>query len=152
MLVYVLLVVLHISLGALWFGAPLMIGSVLKKSAASGQAGFAAGARVADRMALLGGIGSAGSLLTGLALIFKQYGGMKGLPAPFHIALTLVLIGVVLSFAFIKPTTRKLAAAADAADYNPADATGSIKKMSMFSGISQLLWLISLVCMYASRV
>jgi len=146
------LVVLHIALAALWFGAPLMIGSVLKKSAATGQAGFAAGAGVADRMALLGGVGSAGALLTGLALIFSVYGGMKGLPVPFHIALTLVLLGVVLSFGFIKPTTSKLVAAAAAADYKPATAASSIKKMSMFSGISQLLWLISLVCMYAAQM
>jgi len=152
MIVYLVLVVLHIALGALWFGAPLMIGSVLKKSAAAGQPAFAAATGVADRMALLGGVGSAGAFLTGLTLIFSVYGGMKGLPVPFHIALTLVLVGVGLSFGAIKPTTGKLAQAAQAADYNPSSATSSIKRLSMFSGISQLLWLIALVCMYAAKM
>lgn len=146
---YLILVVLHISLATMWFGAPLMIGSVLKKSAAAGQAAFAAGAGVASRMALFGAIGSAGALVTGVALIFTAYGGMKGLPVPFHIALTLVLIGVGVSFGGTLPTTRRLARDAQAADFDPSSATSSIKRLSMFSGISQLIWLVVLICMYA---
>ena len=44
---YLILVVLHISLASMWFGAPLMLGSVLKKSAAAGPSAFAAGTGVA---------------------------------------------------------------------------------------------------------
>lgn len=149
---YLILVVLHISLASMWFGAPLMLGSVLKKSAAAGPSAFAAGTGVAKRMALLGGIGSLGALLTGLSLVFMVYGGMSSLPIPFHVALTLVLLGVSLSLGAIWPKTHRLAKAAQAEGYSPSSATRTLKQLTMLSGINHTLWLGSLICMYAAKL
>ena len=149
---YLILVVLHICLAAMWFGAPMMMGSVLKRSAAAGPAAFAAGARVANRMALLGGIGCVGALLTGLSLVFMVYGGLSRLPIPFHVALSMVLLGVVLSLGAIWPATRRLALAAQAEGYSPSSAGSTLKQLTMMSGVNHTLWLGSLICMYAAKL
>jgi hypothetical protein len=144
-----ILVVFHILFGALWFGGPLMIGSTLKKSLPAGQQAFAAATGVAGRMSLLGLVGTLGSLLTGVGLIFMKYGGMKGLPVRFHAALGLVLLASVLSFVLVKKPVGRLAAAAAASDFDAAAATSGAKRLSMGVGINHLLWLVCLVLMYA---
>ena len=143
------LVVLHILFGTLWFGGPLMIGSTLKKALPAGQQAFAAATGVANRMSVLGLVGTLGSLATGVALIIVKYGGMKGLPVRFHAALGLVLVASVLSFVMVKRPVGKLAAAAAGADFDTAAATSGAKRLSMGVGINHLLWLICLVLMYA---
>jgi hypothetical protein len=144
-----ILVVFHVLFGALWFAGPLMLAGTLKKAQPHGQAAFHAAAQIADRMGLYAVVGNLGSLLTGVGLIFMKYGGMKGLPVRFHIALGLVLIGTAVGFGLLKPTVGKIVKAAAAADYDPTSATKTMKRVSMGVGINHLLWLICLVLMYA---
>jgi len=144
-----ILVVIHVLSGALWFGGPLMVGSTLKKAQPHGRPAFAAAAGVASRMAMLGSVGALLSFLTGVGLIFMKYGGMKGLPVRFHIAMGLGMVATGVGFGLIKLTAGKLATAAAADSYDPSAAVPSIKRLSMGVGINHLLWLICLVLMFA---
>lgn len=146
-----ILVVVHILFGALWFGGPLMIGSTLKRALPVGQEAFAAATGVANRMSVLGLVGNVGSLLTGVGLIFLKYGGMKGLPVPFHAALGLVTLGLVLGIVLVKNQVGTLAADAAGGSFDAAAALKRTKRVSMGVGMSHLLWLIALVLMYAGR-
>jgi putative copper export protein len=144
-----ILAVVHVAFAALWFGAPLMMGSTLKKARPHGQAAFHAAAGVAHRMATLASVGILGVIATGVGLIFLKYGGMKGLPVRFHIALGLALLATGVGFGLLKSTAGKLVSAAAAEGFQPDSATASIKKLSMGTGINHLLWLICLVLMFA---
>jgi hypothetical protein len=143
------LVVLHVIFGALWFGGPLLIGSTIKSALPHGRPAIHAAAGVANRMATFGLVGNLGSLLTGVGLIFWRYGGMKGLPVRFHIALGLGLIGAVLGFVLLKPTASKLLAAAGAEGFTAEAAGPAKKRLAMATGINHLLWLVALTLMYA---
>lgn len=144
-----ILVVFHVVFAALWFGAPLMLGSVLKKAKPHGRAAFHAATTVGARMAMLAGVGVIGVVVTGVGLIFLKYGGMKGLPVRFHIALGLGLLATGVGFGLLRPTVSKLAQAASAESYDLEQATASIKRVAMGVGINHLLWLICLVLMFA---
>ncbi len=144
-----LLVIFHIAFAALWLGAPLFIRSTLKQAEPHGAPAFRGAAAVAAKAATFTGAGAAGALLTGVGMIFLRYGGMKGLPVRFHVALGLVLVGCGVVFGLLRPAVGKVVAAAetgaDAATLAPL-----YKKIAMGTGIGHLIWLVSLVLMYAN--
>ena len=143
-------VVLHIAFGSLWFGGPLVMGSVLKKTAAAGRPAFVVGTQLAARMSVLTLVGLLGVLVTGPALIFLSFGGMGGAPVRFHIALGLVLVGLAVGLGLLRPTVSGLVKLAADPNVDMAAATGKLKRVSMGVGINHLLWLVCLVLMYAA--
>lgn len=148
MSLYLLAVVFHVLFASLWFGAPLAIGGILRRTLPLGQESFKVGAQLCDKLSAMAILGSLGSFLTGISLIFIQFEGFGGLPPRFHIAMTLVLVGIILGFAWLKPMATKLIALAEDAAFDPADARTTVKRLSMGIGINHLMWLITLVLMF----
>lgn len=145
-----ILVVFHVVFGALWFGGPLLVGSIVKSAAPHGRAAFHAATTVAARAGTLAVVGNLGALATGVGLIFMKYGGMKGLPVRFHIALGLSLVGAAVVLGLLKPTLGKLVSASAADGYDPSAARPSVKRLAMATGINHLVWLVCLVLMFAA--
>ena len=143
-----LVVILHIALGALWLGAPLYAGPLLKRAADLDQAAALQVAQAANRSVTIAAVSMLGVLLSGVGLIFMRFGGMGGAPPRFHIAMTLVLVATILGFAVLKPTVVKVVKAAQSGDYQGSVALAAGKRLSMVTGITHLLWLGSLTLMY----
>ena len=91
MWVYVLLRVFHITVAALWFGAPLGMVGLLRGGLASGPEAFKMSCDLVGKKAKISGIAGILTLLSGIAIIF-QMGGFGSVPVPIHIAMGLVLV------------------------------------------------------------
>ncbi|MEZ4471233.1 MAG: hypothetical protein R3F60_10610 [bacterium] len=146
---YIALVILHIVAGATWFGGPLSLAGGLKRALAGDGAGFRIATTGAVRQATVAAIGALLTLATGLGLVFAVYGGFKGLPVRFHMALGLVIVGAALAWGAVRPTCTRLAAAAAGPGFAPESVRPAVKRLSMFIGIGHTLWLAALVLMYA---
>ena len=142
------LVILHIVAAATWFGGPLSLASGLKRALGGDRRTFELATAGAVRQATVAAIGAAVTMLTGLGLIFTVYGGFKGLPTRFHMALGLVIIGAALAFGAVRPTCTRLAAAAASPAFTADSVRSAVKRLSMFIGIGHTLWLAALVLMY----
>ena len=145
---YVITVVLHVALATLWFAGGLFPSRILKSTRALGNDAFRVGAEMASHYGMLAGVGAIGAFVSGIAMIFVRYGGFSGLPVPFHIALTLVLLGVLMGLFGYRPLFRSLVELAEQGKTTSDEVTALIKRVSMMTGISHLLWLGALVCMF----
>lgn len=142
------LVVLHISFAALWFGGPLLATSMLKAAAPHGREPFLAAARLGDKGGAMAGIGTIGVLGTGLGLIFYVYEGFGGLPTNFHAALGLLILAMINGFGFLLPAAKRVVADAKQDDWTLEKARPYMKRLAMGGGINHLLWFSLLVLMY----
>jgi len=149
MWLYVLLRVFHITVAALWFGAPLGMVGLLRGGLASGPEAFKMSCALVGKKGKIAGIAGILTLLSGIAIIF-QMGGFGSVPVPIHIAMGLVLVMLGLAFGVLKPLGGKISAYAgsDLDDAARADIDGMLKKMAMLTGITHTLWLVILVLMY----
>lgn len=143
--VYVLLVVLHISFAAVAFGAPLGSPGSVRRARAISRDALLHAANEAMRRGQMAGISGIGILLTGLGLIFYR-GGFAIVPHNFHAALGIGLFLVVFGVAFQRPTGARLIEAATKGD--DAGITKGQKLLGMGAGITQLMWLVTLVLMF----
>lgn len=139
MIAYQIVVVLHIAFAALLFAGPLGLSSLVKAAAAAGPQALGVASETALRRTGYTFVGALGVLGSGVAMIFlSAWGGFKGLPPRFHIALTLGLVMVVVSAVLLHPAAKLIA-------NDPAKA---VKRLAMSGGIIQLLWVVCLVLMY----
>lgn len=145
-ILYIVLLVLHISSAALLFGGGLGMVKNLKRSLEAGQATFSVAAQDAARRGSVIGAASLATLATGLGLIFAM-GGFKSVPFTIHIALTLMLLAIGVSAALIKPSTARLVQFAQAEALEKEKVGSAIKKIAMGSGILHLIWITNLTLM-----
>jgi len=134
-----LLILVHIAAAATAFGVLLSPSGALKRARAAGSVALTAAAGEVARAAVIAAISDVVAFATGLGLIFTR-GGFAAHGPPYHAAMGLVLVMAALAFFFVRGQAQRLAAGGDAA---------GIKKIAMGSGILQLLWLTTLVLMFA---
>ncbi|MCP4810386.1 MAG: hypothetical protein GY913_22705 [Proteobacteria bacterium] len=104
-------------------------------------------AETSTRMGRVGAVANAGTLATGLGLMFAVYGGM-GAPVRFHVALSLVLLAGVLGFAVQKPAGKKLVELASAPDWTVEKTAGQMKKLAIAVRLQHVAWLGCLIAMF----
>ncbi len=140
--------VLHIAGAALWFGGVLSIAPIVRRSLGFGRDVQRSAATLAYRFGWFSGVGTLLSCASGVALIFSHYGGFKGLPPRFHIALTLSILALLNAFLLLIPTLSRLKAHAgeEGARTKTEDA---VKRLSLATAFSHLFWFISLILMFA---
>lgn len=142
-----LLLLLHVTLAAVVFGAPIgSIGTARRALAVSPDA-FALAAVDADRRGRLASICAMLLLLTGLGLVFA-YGGFSAVTSNFAIALGVMLAGIAFSFAWMKPTGARLVALSQARPVETVAAEAALNKLAFGSGVLHTLWLALLALMY----
>lgn len=142
-----ILVIVHVTLAAVVFGAPLGAVSAAKRALAVNPEAFKLAASEVDRRGKLTSISAILLLLSGVGLILA-YGGFGVVSKNFHIALTVMLAAIAFSFAWMKPNSAKLLAAAEAQPTDKDAAQVALKKLAMGSGILHAIWLVLLVLMY----
>lgn len=140
---HVLTIFLHVAFAAAWFGLALSL-PALTRGVLSSE-GAAAAAQVGNRVMAMMGITIVLFYVFAVAN-FLLGGSVRVYGWPYHTAITLGLLLVVLQFVLIRPTWRKLAAAAGSPD--AAVARG---RLGMATGIGHGLWLGILVLMYLHR-
>ena len=144
-----LLIFLHV------FAAILLVGTVCistsafpgqVEKAAAGDASAAGAAGVLNKITTTYGYISAIVPVLGLAIFLTDLSTYKS-QVQFHIALLLAVIAWVILLVVIIPKQNK-AMAAIATPGAGADITKLRKKIAMFSGVFNLLWVICAILMY----
>ena len=131
-----LLVLLHITTAAGWFGLAIIFGAVARKAVGTGGSELI---DVGSKMERFMTIFIVATFLFGLGAFFL--GGGFGLYGPnYHTSITLVLILVLIQFFLIRPAWRSIAAAGEGA-------ASSRKKLGVGIGIGHLLWFVVLILM-----
>lgn len=143
-ILYNVVVILHILLVAVWLASGLGLGGRLKRAHAKGGLALAAAVDEAARARVLALVGSLGTLFSGVGLIFVQYQGFKGLPVGFHLALGLVLLGLIVEFALVGPAVK-------AVREGPAGLAAA-KRVAAGTGVIHLIWMVSLAFMIIKKL
>ncbi len=143
---YIPLLVLHISSAALLLGATTGMLRNLRRTAALGKEAFALAVEDAGGRAKVMMKAGPTTLLTGLGLIFLL-GGFAVVPLNIHIALALMLLAQVVSVTVMRPAMGRLLKIAGEPVFDPGAVSAPLKKLAMGQGILHLLWLSMLVLM-----
>ncbi len=141
------LLALHISAAAILFGNTISIIGSCRRARNIDDSAFRHATLEAQRAGKIASIMSILVLLTGVGLIFT-IGGFAAAPKNFHLALGLILVAIIFSFAWMKPNTDRLVASAAGDSVDSAAADAAMKKLAMGSGILHTLWLGILLLMY----
>lgn len=144
-MLYLSLRFVHIIFMAAWFGAPLFIASDIRRTLAAGPAGLPLLERRVGRSNMVAAIGAVGTILTGFGLIFAL-GGFGKVPPPIHAGLLLGVIMLLLGGGGIDRTCKQIFKQLGEGA-SPESLGRLTKRLSMLSGIFQLLWLVTLVLM-----
>ena len=145
---HTLLVILHILTASAWFGLGMRLGSQAKLAATGQHVVAVDGARTLSLM----GIMLVATFVFSMTLLMVG-GGYPG-QVQYHIASTLIIVLLIIQFVFLRPAWNKLCTAVATAndqgkpDFEGAQASAYARKISMFSGIGHLLWVILLVLMF----
>jgi hypothetical protein len=148
-MLYLSLRFVHITFMALWIASGGFAGSDVRRTLATGDPAQVPLLRVRmQRFAILGGVSSLVTILTGIALIFAL-GGFGKVPVAIHVGLTLGVILGIVGGAGIGGTWRKIDALLGpaGAPSDPSAVAALVKRLSMHTGIFHLLWLTTLVLM-----
>lgn len=125
---------------AVLVGVGLDLTRLAKQALEISPAAFKLTADRAQRVSSIRGIASVVSLLTGVGLIFMR-GGFARVTTNYHIAMGLLIVGIVVGILVAKPATDALSAAHSDSRADAPAARAAIKKLAMGQGISHLLWL-----------
>jgi len=150
-MIHTILIILHVLTASAWFGLSLRLGSQAKL-AATGQTAVAVdGARTISLMSIM--------LITTFVfsmIILSLGGGYPG-QVQYHIASALIVVLIGIQFVLLRPVWNRLRAAVepmnDSQELENKNSQASIyaRKISIFSGIGHLLWMILLVLMFWNR-
>ena len=134
----------HLISMATWFAAALFMPGDVRRTLESPNSDLELLRGRANRAVRLATVFSWATLLSGIALIFAV-GGFGEVPPPIHISLLLALVAIGVG-AGLGSTWRKIDA--ELQKGTPRDQVAPMaKKLAMFSGIFQLLWLVILLLM-----
>jgi len=141
---YFALRLLHLMFATLWFGVGLTLPGDVRRTLSRGRPQVDTLPERALRATVIALGSGVLAILTGVALIFNR-GGMKAVSVRIHAGLGLALVLLALTvLGFL--THRKIAEVIrSGGDLEPARALA--KRVSMLSGIEQLVWLIILTLM-----
>lgn len=148
---YVFLRVLHIAIAASWLGVSLGAGGQVKRALAAGPKLFSQATRELRRRRWLSVIMGSLTVVTGVVLILSYPQGFKGIRKTIHAALGLGLIKVALGVVILKVPIKRLVTLGERASdqsETPAPASDAVRRLAMWSGIDDLLWLVLLTLMY----
>jgi len=136
-----ILLILHITFGAVAFATALGAPSAVKRARAVG----ADTARVASKELLrrvdIANIAWVLTFLSGLALVFVV-GGFKVVAPPIHAAMGIVLVTIAVGYVVVRPQSKALVAAATSGDEGRMDR--ALRNVNMGSGLMQAVWLVTL--------
>ncbi len=136
-----ILVILHITFGAIAFGALLGGMGALRRAQQAGPEALGAAAREHNRRSTVTAFAWTLVFASGVGLILLS-GGFRVMPANYHAAMGLVAIATAVAWLLDRPAARKLLSA------QGAEVDGLRARAAMTSGIQQALWLATLVLMY----
>lgn len=145
--VKLVVVVLHVAAAAMLFGAPLGLVRMTRAALEQSDEAFKLAASEAGRRAKLTMMGSLGTLLTGLALIFLN-GGFGAISVNFHVALAVTLVAIVFSRVWMRPNTLRIVRASTVSPVDKAGARTALGKLAMGGGILHGVWLLNLTLMF----
>ncbi len=142
MSLYQFLLLLHIAFTAVWFGGSLANSGRLRRGLASGSTGAKIAVSETARSLNISLIFGILTFVTGLFLVL-QTGGFATARKGIHIAMGITLLMIVLEGTVIRSTFGKLAGIVRSSD-DVSGGVSYVKRLAMFSGIQQLLWLMVL--------
>lgn len=149
-LLYVFGIVLHLIFFAAWFGLALpLVGRARAALAAEPSAGTLLlndGARTIRLMSIFVVLGYVLALVTFAARVLPD-GGFAVYGWPYHTAITLGLVLVIVQFALIRPAWKGLQASLGSPDADTAR-----KRLAMGVGLGHTLWLVLVVLMFWDRL
>ncbi len=141
-LLHTVVLALHVLFAAAWFGLGLSVPSLARAAMARGRA---EGGRVMASMngsIVLFYVCALANWVLGRRLGFEaQYDAW-----PYHTALTLGLVLVIIQFALIQPGWRKLVNGT-----GTPEAEAGRKRVAMGIGLGHLVWIVTFVLMYVGR-
>ena len=147
---YFALRAVHLIFMGSWFGATLMFPGDLRRSLTDNRADLGLTYERAKRVGTVATVFGWGTFLSGVALIV-WLGGMGAVPVPVHIGLTLTLVMIGVGWLGIGRTVTQMGALI--ADGASREALSPLaRRVSMLSGIFQLLWLMNLLLMVFRNV
>ena len=150
-LLFVIALILHVACFAAWFGLGLGLTrqsrTVLAADPAVGVVLATDGARAVKLMTLFVGLGYVFALIAFFTNPKFVSLGMAGYDWPYHTAITLGLLLVVVQFLLVRPGWNRLQAAVGA-----PEAESARKRLAMGLGIGHALWLGLLVLMFWNRL
>ena len=148
-MILTILIILHVITASAWFGLSLRLGNQAKLVATGQPAVAMDGSRT---MALMG-IMLIATFIFSMTLLAVG-GGYPG-RIQYHIASALIVVLLALQFLFLRPSWSQLSAAvtSDLQGEPILDDVSSRlpRKISMFTGVGHLIWLILLVLMFWNR-
>lgn len=145
------LIVIHIVFATLWLGPTLGLPKSVGRALDTSREALGLAIKDFDYRGLLAAIGGVGVILTGVGMMFYTFGGFKGAPIPFHIALGLAILAAINSAAFGKGAKVFKAAHANYDEPHIAAAKKAVKRVSLHAHVSETLWLGALVLMIVAR-
>jgi len=140
-LIHTVVLALHVLFAASWFGLGLALPSLARAAMARG---YAEGGRVMASMngsVVLFYVFALANWIIGRRLGFEAYDAW-----PYHAALTLGLVLVIIQFALILPGWRKLVNGT-----GTPDAEAGRRRIAMGVGLGHLVWIATFVLMYVGR-
>ncbi len=146
LVLFQILLVLHVMGAMLWFGGAAFMPRWLREALASERP--EARRRLASLMRQAKIVGAWGGLVVvlGIALMFVRPGGFGSLPVRYHVALLLGLIWLAVGPGALRSTLLRVSAiVAGEGPLEPAQRL--VRRLSAFSGISHLLFVVLLVLM-----
>lgn len=151
-LIITLLILLHVLTASAWFGLSIRLGSQAKL-AATGQIAVAVdGLRTVSLM----GVMLIATFVFSMALLMAGDGYLDQMR--FHAASTLIVVLLGIQFVFLRPAWKRLHAAVEMGNNNTESGTNGneasvhARKISMYTGIGHLFWLVLLVLMFWNRL
>ena len=151
-MILVTILILHVLTASAWFGLSIRLGSQAKL-AASGQPAIALdGSRTISYM----GIMIIATFVFSMTLLIVG-GGYSG-QVQYHIASALIVVLLGVQFIFLRPTWKRLQEAIDVnltkedSKLGTSQASKQARKISAFTGVGHLVWLILLILMFWNRV
>ncbi len=145
-MLHIILVVVHIACAAILFGYPLGMAGLVRRALEVSPEAFKQATAELGKRSVVASMASMATLLTGVGLIFSL-GGFATVSKNFHASLSIMIAAIVFNMIWMKPSTGKLLAQAEADTVDQEAVQSLLKKLNMGSGIMQLIWIVLLALM-----
>ena len=147
-----LLILLHVLTASAWFGLSIRLGSQAKLAATGQMAVAVDGLRTVSLM----GVMLIATFVFSMALLMAG----NGYPGQmqYHAASALIVVLLGIQFVFLRPAWKRLHAAVESgsnnseSETNGNDASMHARKISMYTGVGHLFWVVLLVLMFWNRL
>ncbi|MYF63285.1 MAG: hypothetical protein F4183_02195 [Rhodothermaceae bacterium] len=151
-MIVTLLILLHVLTASAWFGLSIRLGSQAKLAATGQMAVAVDGLRTVSLM----GIMLIATFVFSMALLMAG-NGYPG-QVQYHAASALIVVLLGIQFVFLRPAWKRLHTAVEFGNNNTESETNGdeasmhARKISMYTGVGHLFWLVLLVLMFWNRL